>query len=462
MTRDPRAIVRAGKWLALAALGCFADAGYPQLSAANGAFADSKVILLPKARPQQIIASADVSGLVISDDAGGSWYWICEDAIGSFSALFQLGAAPDERLYAIARQGLVASSDSGCTWSHPEGIAQHAGDVFADPVDPARVLIVSQTALSDGPELSDVVAESSDYGESFGAPQFTTDSASITGVEVSRTDAASRYLTMSSLASQHPYVVRSTDRGATWRPIDLSHQLGLQPYTLRILAVDPDDARSLYLRMSNGARDSLGISRDGADTLRVALQLEARMTAFLRRSDGALLVAGSDGQSYISQDGGETFSAWPVTLHITALAERDGRLYANANSKLDGFALGVSTDGGMHWQALLDLAELSGPLPCGSIAQVCAASWTQLMAALGSARPALSISEADAGVPIAMPLVQPPAPAASSRAGSGCSMIRTRSASATPWIALVFVASYGWRRRTRRALASTTHARGCP
>jgi hypothetical protein len=91
------------EWSALALLGCLANAAHPQLVAANGAFADSKVILLPKARPEQIIASTDVSGLVISNDAGKTWSWLCEDAIGSFPALFQLGAAPDERLYAITR-----------------------------------------------------------------------------------------------------------------------------------------------------------------------------------------------------------------------------------------------------------------------------------------------------------------------------------------------------------------------
>jgi hypothetical protein len=89
--------------------------------------------------------------------------------------------------------GLVTSAASGCTWHHPEGIAQRAGDVFADPLDPARVLIVSQTTPSDDAGPSDVLAESNDYGASFEAPQYATSSASITGVEVARSDATARY-----------------------------------------------------------------------------------------------------------------------------------------------------------------------------------------------------------------------------------------------------------------------------
>jgi photosystem II stability/assembly factor-like uncharacterized protein len=412
----------AGKWFALAALSATCSAWRPQPLAADGAFADSKAILLPLTQPERIIASAEVSGLLISDDSGASWDWICEDAIGTFSALFQLGAAPDERLYAISRHGLVLSSDGGCSWTNPDGIAQQAGDVFPDPSDPAHVLIASQVALADQPGRSDVIVESSDYGETFGPAQFATASASISGVEVSRSEPALRYLTMSSLELQHPYVVRSSDRGQSWRAIDLSRQLGQQMCTLRILAIDPDAARSLYLRLSNGARDALGISRDGGDTVRVALQLEARMSAFLRRSDGALIVASSDGQSWISRDGGDTFAIWPTTLHISALAERAGRVYASTNDKLDGFAIAVSSDGGATWRPLLRLAELRGPRTCGSIAQLCAAPWAKLKSALPMTT-TQAATEADASAP---PLAASQSmPVASSSPARGCSILAT-------------------------------------
>jgi hypothetical protein len=360
---------------------CFA--WLPSLVLADGAFADSGAILLPRTHPHRIIASSDLSGLVVSDDDGATWSWICDASIGYFAVLFQLGPAPDENLYAITQAGLAISDDAGCTWQHAGGIAQRAGDVFPNPSDPQSVLAVAAVAVApENHALSDVVAESHDGGRSFGSPMFVTSQASITGVEIARSNPSAFYLTMSSLQLQHPYIARSNDAGASWVELDLSGQLGRRPVVLRILAVDSVDANTLYIRVSDGTRDALAITRDGGETVQVALQLDSRMTAFLLRADGALVVASADATSFVSTDAGATFLPWSDAFHIQALAERDGALYATANSKVDGFAVAVSTDSGSRWRRLLQLGQLQGPSSCGEVGAKCHDAWTQLKPSL--------------------------------------------------------------------------------
>jgi hypothetical protein len=409
-----RSAMAHARWLWLA----FLVAGFAWLPSplrADGAFADSQVILLPRAQPHRIIASSDIAGLVVSDDDGASWSWICEGAIGYFAALFQLGPAPDESLYAITQAGLARSSDAGCSWQHADGSARHAGDVFPDASDPQHVFAIAQVSASaESPLLSDIVCESNDGGLSFGPAKYSTSSASLTGVEVARSDPSIVYLTMSSLKLQHPYIVRSQDGGASWTEQDLSSQLDRRPWVIRILTVDPADADTLYIRLSDGVRDALAITHDGGATLQLAEQLDTRMTAFLLRSDGALIVAAADATSFISSDGGASFAPWSSEFQIQALAEKDGALYATASSKADGFSVAVSTDAGSHWRPLLRLDELRGPLHCGALPAQCGDTWTQLKPSLGvlSGKPRES----------SQVLAVSAGPPAASAAGGGCAV----------------------------------------
>lgn len=352
---------------------------------ADGAFADSKAVLLPSDRPQRILASTDVPGLVVSEDGGKTWSWVCENAIGRFAALFQLGPAPDERLYAVTQTGLSISEDSACSWHHPQGVTQRAGDVFPDPSNAGHVFSIVQTTAVDSAQYGDSVVQSSDGGATFGPAMYFTTEASLTGVEVARSDPRSIYLAMSTLPQQRPFLARSLDAGATWEEISLINQLDRKPLIIRIIAVDPSDARTLYIRVSDGQRDALAISHDGGDTLRVVQQLETAMSAFLLRADGSILLASVDGQSFRSDDAGESFAPWldEKAPHFQALGERDGLLYAVATSSKDGFAIARSDDDGESWRPLLRLEQLRGPLGCGSVAEQCRAEWDQLQRVLG-------------------------------------------------------------------------------
>lgn len=368
---------------------------------ANGAFADSGVILLSKAQPGRIVASSELPGLVVSDDGGASWHWICESALGALATLFQRGAPPDERLYAITRQGLSTSADGGCSWQQRGNDAQRAGDVFADPNEPARVLVVAQTTLGEERLLRDVLVASDDGAGSFAPPLFSTDDYSITSVESAASDPARLYLALSSSQLQRPYLARSRDGGEHWDTLVLSQQLGRRPFIMRILTVDPRAADRVYLRISDGTEDALAVTRDAGDHVSVVQKMPASMSAFVLRADGSVIVASTDGSAFIARDGADSFEPWPVTLHLRALAEAEhGTLYAATSSKLDGFAFAASHDDGASWEPLLQLTELRGPLACGDVAERCAASWEQQKPSLAAlaGQPDAAVLEPSAAV----------------------------------------------------------------
>src|SRR5262249_55055616 len=56
----------------------------------NGAFPDSLSIMLPPDHPHEIVLATNF-GLLISEDDGATWHWVCEQAVASLSTLYQMG-----------------------------------------------------------------------------------------------------------------------------------------------------------------------------------------------------------------------------------------------------------------------------------------------------------------------------------------------------------------------------------
>jgi hypothetical protein len=102
------------------------------------------------------------------------------------------------------------------------------------------------------------------------------------------------------------------------------------------------------------------------------------MTAFLRRSDGALLVSearlpvgnGTPRASFISTDHGSTFAPILTGYSIAAMAERGGTTFVATDNTYDGFAVAAwQPDGGLA--PLLQYQGICGLRSCGSVVQAC-------------------------------------------------------------------------------------------
>jgi hypothetical protein len=270
-----------------------------------------------------------------------------------------------------------------CSWAAATGaiVGTRLLDAFVDPSDASHIF-----ALANAQSASSLY-ESHDGGQTFGAPLYVAPAgALLTGVEVAKSAPSSIYLTGfagSDPQSTRAFLVRKT---TSFELLDQSAVTGNG--ILRIAAVDPSDDKTLYLRVLGQGTDPdrLAISRDAGTTLHIVLDLGlglgARMSSFLRRADGALLVGTADGDLFTSTDGGDRFSHTTLTIHLGALSERDGTLYAAVDNLLDHFALASSLDGGQSWTPVMAFAQISGPRACGDIPAMCDGPWDALSAVL--------------------------------------------------------------------------------
>ena len=352
----------------------------PRAAHANGAFPDAQSILTPAARPQEISLVTNF-GLVVSQDAGRTWLWSCEQAANSLGYLYQYGPAPRTRLFAIANQSLIFSDNGTCGWQVAAGKVTDLGvtDFFPDPSNADRVLAVAfdytTTAYS--------VLQSNDGGVTFTTALYTgAAKESIDGVEIARSDPKTIYLTNRTAVANVPQLGHSSDAGATWQFTDLSPTLGAG--TASIIAVDPTNPQTILL-LFKGAVQSLALSRDGGRTVTVSLAaaMGAYFTSSTRTSTGAILVGGVDASTtpnlFRSLDGGVTFQKVAnQPPSIRGLSVRGAQVFAAADNFGDGYALGVSSDDGMTWQPMMSYGQVAAIVACqkASCQMICDAEVT--------------------------------------------------------------------------------------
>ena len=345
----------------------------PSSAGGDGAFPAGMSVLLPRDRPSEIILAATF-GLLFSEDDGASWQFACETEATRNGRLYMVGPPPANRLYATSDTGAAVSTDDGCTWTVGRGDldGMRVFDVFPDPIEPMKVVALAAGGLT--AEVGSSAYLSSDGGFTYAGPLLTAPLSSIvTGVE---TAGATIYVTFWEIPGVHPRLARSYDGGATWATLDLEPKLGeVAPF---IAAVDRDDPRKLYLRLSGMTPDlrvleSLAITTDAGETWSIPLSVpERQLTGLLRRRSGTILVTAgplvTDGTTphlaFRSDDGGATFVDWPLPLRAKGLAERDRRLFVAADNYLDGFALASSDDDGSSWTPLLRFEDVDGIRPC--------------------------------------------------------------------------------------------------
>jgi hypothetical protein len=349
----------------------------PRAARADGAFPESFQLLAPAGHPQQLALGTNF-GVFLSDDDGATWTWTCEQKQTSMATLYSVGPAPLTRFFSLSPLvGLAYSDDSSCTWTQATGTITPlvARDYFADPTDPMRVLVLAEPLLGTPGE----VLPSLDGGATFQAPLYTAPATGVlVSVESARSDPKTIYVAMTTTSVEmdktvtHPSLVRSTDRGGTWTPLDVEAALGQN--TFFIIAVDPADAQTLTLRVVEAAGESIAISHDGGMTFTKTLSVTGvTFTAYARLDSGTELlggVVGTVGVGYRSTDGGMTFTPWTSTppLHLRALAVRGTKLYAAAKNYSDNIGVAVSTDEGLTFTKLMQYEDVKSIRACAQVA----------------------------------------------------------------------------------------------
>jgi hypothetical protein len=436
---------------------------------ADGAFPDSQSVLVPAERPAEATLATNF-GLIATSDGGATWTWSCEQEATSFGYLYQLGAAPARRLYALSLGTLAYSDDRGCGWGAAGGALAGlvVSDAFPDPGDASRVLAVARPG--GGAAGAAAVLASHDGGATFdGAALYTAaDGDDISGVEIARSAPATIYLTLTGSPGFVPKLARTDDGGASWSVSDLSGTLG--NVALWLVAVDPEQPARVFLRVAGSGGEALAVTDDGGATVRRVLPIDGgSLTAFARLASGTLIAAASFGGTgsaaggaatgalYRSVDGGQSFQALAGAPRVRGLAERAGVLYAAADNYKDGFALGTSSDEGTTWQALMRYDQVGAVDACvrafcadGCRTEADQAVWSAATCEAPADPPSVEPAGSDGGTGGDAGAREP---AGGGAGGCGCAVTAGRPLGAAAGAGLIVAALARSRRRRVRAHA---------
>ena len=386
----------------------------PGSAAANGRFPASSNVRFQPGNPERILLGVTF-GLLLSDDGGESFRWVCENAVGyggTYDPDYVIDA--EGSIYATTFTGLKVSRDGGCTFS-----AVSLQDAGGAPVTDVWVGEVERgsdgrlwAATSTGSAPNDVYVSSD--GQTFKYAGLHDDIAWWKSLRVAPGDPNRVYVSgfrvpligddKEVVEPARALLYRTTDGGATWEelPVD-SFAFGAQP-NLVIDAISPTDADLVFAR-AVAALDPFGDvlyrSTDGGKSWEGVLDFGGAIGDVLIRSDGETVIAASveacvddppeatKGCVRISDERGApgSFRAPPAEPKASCLGESgDGTLYAcGANWEPDLFALGRS-ESGETWEPVIRFGEIAGPLACPMESEqfTCAgADWPMLCEQLG-------------------------------------------------------------------------------
>jgi hypothetical protein len=237
-------------------------------------------------------------------------------------------------------------------------------------------------------------------------------------------------LYLSALDSSYATIARSDDSGNTWTHWRISQEPDLLPF---IAAVDPADPDRVYVRAKARGIDRLFVSADAGVSWTQIYQSAGGVLGFALSPDGSTVAVGGPGAG-VNLASTDSFAFHRVSdVQPYCLRWTRAGLYACATEATDGFTVGLSVDGGAHFQSLFHLPDLM-PLACPAATAVgssCGRDWPIVASAIGADAPLSPASDSRA-------------PAKSSSCEVG---IRQRSA--FELVPLALVASWIlWRRRS--------------
>jgi uncharacterized membrane protein YgcG len=351
---------------------------------ANGRYPTAGQIAIDPADPAHIVIRATY-GIVTTSDGGAHWSWICENALGYNGFEDPMMAiTKDGSVLAGLFVGLNVTHDRGCQWDLAgQGLEKrYVVDLSTERADPAKSVLIISNGMGKDVFLTQLW-ESSDNAKTWTQAGVNLSSSFLARTVDSAPSDPSRIYVSGRFGSPEytGALQRSKDRGKTWEslPIPNSNDLNL-PY---IAAIDPKDPNIVYVRLDGDPKDSLQISKNGGDTWTEALVTPESLLGFALSPDGATIAIGTDvpgtDKSGLWTAPTSTLAFTKVSaLSIRCLTWTEQGLFACTDQYRDGFAAGLSTDGGKTFSPLLNLQTLCGPLACDgatSTGKVCPDLW---------------------------------------------------------------------------------------
>lgn len=408
-------------------------------SHANGRFPRANQLLIDPGDARHLVLRATY-GLLISRDAGETFGFVCESALGFSGDLDPAVTIFENGSIAAGFPRDLRVSADGCDWPSPfsNGSKEAFADVTLDPSDAGAALFVSRR--QDAGQLTHLLLASQGDAAPVPLGQPLGDELSPLTLEVAPAEPSRIYVT--ALTSDLKSVLlRSDDRGETWQRFGIAPHESLPAF---IAAIDPEDAGRVYLRLDGATTDYLLVTRDGGASFDEVFAFDTELLGFALSPDGRHVALGGPREGLFLAEASELdFARSPAPLaNLSCLKWTADELFACGNETADGFTLASSTDGGRHFTPLFHLNQLS-KLSCGAgtdVAARCEAAWSALRMRLGIAD----------------------APRAPSTGGGGCALGAARGGSGWPiGTMLVLGGLVTRRRRPRPARRLSRSALGC-
>ena len=377
----------------------------PRPALANGRFPASNAVMFDPHDDKTVYIRVTF-GLLVSHDAGQTWHWVCERAIG-FSGVEDptYVITPKGTVVGGTFSGIAVSRDGGCSWAFAGGAGSELVSDLA--MRPDGTIVGIKSVYQKPGAYENRLLFSKDDAQTFTFSGATIDPTTILeSVEVAASDPVRLYLSAvrGDGADRTATFFASYNDGMSW----VERKLELVPgeTAAYIANVDPKNADRVYVRTSGApeAKTRLLVSDDAGKTWRKVFDSPSPILGFALSDDGSKLVIGAkEGVSYATvPDAGGGFSFTKgSSAEMQCLGMKGDTLYA-CSTERSGFFVGVSKTGGRSFNATVHLEEIKGPLECpaeSSVGKQCAADWVKQRRDLGLPDPNEKGSKADPNAP---------------------------------------------------------------
>jgi hypothetical protein len=347
-------------------------------ASANGRYPNADALIVDPGNSDHLVLRATF-GTLVSADAGASWRWVCEEAVGYVDMDPAMTVLSGGDLLHGFLGNIVVSREEACSYGPLPFSADGRSfvDVTLDPVDPSRAWVLASGVQ--GRRQASLLR----VGASVDAPIVVAEGFVPSTVEVSRSRPERMYVVGfdSSFVST---VMASDDRGTTWT----AHPIALySERPMYLSAIDPVNPDVLYVRVDDGTSDHLLVSRDGGLSFVDALTINGDMLGFALSPDGSQVAAGGPGDAlHVAGTADLTFRRAASIQSLRCLTWAERGLFACAQENLDGWTVALSIDQGQSFVPRWHVQNLV-PLACAaatSVGAVCERAWLDIASRIGA------------------------------------------------------------------------------
>ncbi len=347
---------------------------------ANGRFPQAQSIESVPGGDGTLLYMRTTFGVLVSHDAGKSWRWICERALG-YQGQWDppITVTRDGRLWVGLESGIVSVADGCNAEPSPEIAGQTIKDLTTDPRGETI------WAIAGAPDKKSTLFRRAPGGTFEKLDAKGLEELNLLTIEIAPSRPQRIYVSGEPYDTIRGRLYRSDDGGKTFtgEANDLPAQ---GPFF--IAAVDPKDPNRVLVRHLHTTGSDVLLTTDAGKTWKNVLSMKSAMFGFTKSPDQKTYWAASglaEHGIFRSTDRGEHFEHVGAHGVLCLHAVAGGRLFACENTfSVKAPILALSTDEGRSVAPIAGFGDVAGPVECGGndagAAAICGPSWPEIRA----------------------------------------------------------------------------------